>query len=76
MSSRHEHAVSHMPLTGTGIAVCECGATRRVEQGKAVEDWHSCPLCVANAAGDPPPLIGDARWRRRLCDAESGRVTQ
>jgi len=38
-----------MPLSGTGISVCECGATRRVEQGKAVEEWHACALCVGKA---------------------------
>lgn len=76
MSNRHEHAASHIPMTGTGIAVCECGATRRVENGKPIEEWHACPLCVADSSGESPPLIGDARWRRRLCDIESGRVTK
>lgn len=54
MTGHHEHAVSHMPLSGTGIAVCECGATRRVEQGKATEEWHACPLCVARFEGRIP----------------------
>lgn len=76
MTGRHDHKVHYMPLTGTGIAVCECGATRRMEQGKATEEWHACALCVASSADEPPPLIGDARWRRRLCDAENGRAAR
>lgn len=61
---RHEHVVSHMPLTGTGVAVCECGATRRVEQGKAIEEWHACPLCVAIGR------TGNGKWIDEKGDTE------
>ena len=43
MTVQHEHAISHMPTSGTGIAVCECGATMRVVMGKPTEPWHGCP---------------------------------
>lgn len=47
----HEHSASHLPPSGTGVAVCECGATQRVEAGKPAEPWHACPLCVAAFEG-------------------------
>lgn len=54
MSERHDHAVSHMPTSGTGIAVCECGATMRVVMGKSTEPWHSCRLCCITYDGAMP----------------------
>lgn len=54
MSDHHEHTVAHMPLTGTGIAVCECGATMRVVMGKPTEPWHCCPLCCTVYDGAMP----------------------
>ena len=53
-TDKHEHAVSHMPTSGTGIAVCECGATMRVVMGKPTEPWHGCPLCCINYDGPMP----------------------
>lgn len=47
--STHLHAPAHLPPSGTGWAVCECGATLRVEQGKPVGDWHACPVCSHEA---------------------------
>lgn len=47
MSDEHRHSVFHMPPSGTGYAVCECGATMRVESFNPKGEWHSCPLCVA-----------------------------
>ena len=36
------------PSNGNGWAVCTCGATRRMEGGKLVGEWHACMLCVAD----------------------------
>lgn len=40
------HEPKHSPATGTGWQVCECGATRRIENGYPVGSWHTCKLCV------------------------------
>ena len=40
------HTVKHHPKSNTGYQVCECGATRRVENGQPQGTWHSCVLCV------------------------------
>ena len=42
----HIHEIEHRPLSGTGYAVCSCGATQRVENGKTFGEWHACCLCV------------------------------
>lgn len=47
----HKHESKHFPTTGTGFAVCKCGATIRVEKAKIVGTWHSCSLCVAGTIG-------------------------
>lgn len=46
MSGRHVHVAAHVPPSGTGVGVCECGATARHERGVVVEVWHACQLCV------------------------------
>ena len=56
MRNDHQHSAWHMPPSGTGYAVCECGATLRVESFKPQGEWHSCPLCVARF-GVPQDLI-------------------
>jgi hypothetical protein len=55
----HKHAPSHHPPSGTGYLVCDCGATRRIENGLPVGDWHTCPLCVP-ADELPPPRPAEA----------------
>lgn len=40
------HEAVHWPPSGTGYAVCRCGATLRVERGQPVGRWHVCKLCV------------------------------
>lgn len=47
MVSPHAHQILHWPIS-TGYGVCSCGATIRVECGKAVGDWHACQHCVAD----------------------------
>lgn len=42
----HVHEPAHTPASGTGVAVCDCGATVRVVNGKPVENWHTCPVCT------------------------------
>jgi len=42
----HLHAPEHMPSSGTGVAVCGCGASARVLAGKIVDGWHTCPVCT------------------------------
>lgn len=44
-SSPHVHTINVMPNCPTGYAVCECGATLRIENGWSVGDWHACALC-------------------------------
>ena len=61
MSAQHEHAISHMPTSGTGIAVCDCGATMRVVMGKPTEPWHGCPLCCINYDG---PMTGEPGFNK------------
>lgn len=34
------------PSGTTGYQHCRCGATRRVEKGKADVGWHTCKLCT------------------------------
>lgn len=58
MSNDHQHSIVHMPPSGTGYAVCDCGATLRVESFKPRGDWHSCPLCVARH-GVPQEMISE-----------------
>lgn len=55
MTARHEHAISHMPTSGTGQAFCDCGASMRVVMFKPTEPWHGCPLCCINYDG---PMLG------------------
>lgn len=42
----HVHRAQHMPASGTGVAVCDCGASARVVAGKLAEGWHTCPICT------------------------------
>lgn len=42
----HVHRAQHMPASGTGVAVCDCGASARVAAGKLVDGWHTCPICT------------------------------
>lgn len=42
----HQHEVQHWPQNGNGWGVCECGATVKVENGKAWGSWHTCPTCT------------------------------
>lgn len=41
----HVHEPAYWPLSGTGTAVCDCGATIRMEAGATKGDWHACSLC-------------------------------
>lgn len=43
-----QHYPLHHPHTsdGCGYQVCSCGATRRVERGVPVGEWHTCDLCT------------------------------
>ncbi len=41
-----QHTVKHHPVSATGYQVCDCGATRRVENGTPKGTWHVCELCV------------------------------
>ena len=43
----HVHSAKHWPASATGFAICECGASARVEYGQLVGRWHACDLCVA-----------------------------
>ena len=54
----HEHTASHLPPSGTGYVVCECGATARCELGRVVSGWHACELCVQRD-GVPQELISE-----------------
>lgn len=54
MITMHEHSIFHMPTSGNGIAVCECGATMRVVMGKPTEPWHWCSLCCIAYDGAMP----------------------
>lgn len=59
----HVHDCEHMPKSGTGVAVCSCGATRNVVNGNMVGEWHTCALCVSQAIDDDDDIedcIGDA----------------
>lgn len=40
------HTPKHVPASGTGYQVCECGATRRVDNGVPEKYWHECNRCV------------------------------
>ena len=54
----HEHAVQHTPSCSKGTAVCECGATIRMEHGRTVGEWHTCLACTPQfyrEPVDPPP---------------------
>lgn len=42
----HRHEIEHWPTCANGYGVCDCGATIRVEGGKPVGGWHTCPLCT------------------------------
>ena len=53
---QHQHEAAHIPPSGNGIAGCECGATARYLVGKRIEEWHTCPLCVARE-GVPQGMI-------------------
>lgn len=44
--SESKHKPAHHPIAGTGYQVCKCGATRRVDNGKAEGGWHVCASCV------------------------------
>ena len=60
--SAHTHGPEHRPKGGTGWQVCECGATRREENGCAIGPWHVCSVCV------PDSTHGNAQWAARsLC---------
>lgn len=59
MSMGHEHFASHLPNSGTGVAICECGASRRVENFKPVEPWHTCALCVPRLFGGSAQMVID-----------------
>jgi hypothetical protein len=72
----HKHAPSHHPPSGTGYLVCDCGATRRIENGLPVGDWHTCPLCVpANLCADRPPVCAKCgKGHRPTCPVTGGRA--
>lgn len=53
----HGHKADHLPPSGTGWAVCECGATARVEKATVIGPWHVCELCVP-IAGKIPGIAG------------------
>ena len=42
------HTILHWPKTknGNGYAVCECGATIQIKNGKPVGVWHACLSCA------------------------------
>jgi hypothetical protein len=44
----HIHEIVHWPKTtdGSGYAVCSCGATQWVQNGKPGGGWHTCALCT------------------------------
>lgn len=42
----HVHAVQHAPNCARGTAVCECGATVRMENAQTVGEWHTCETCT------------------------------
>lgn len=42
----HQHAAESLPQSGSGYAVCSCGATQRIENGRPIGKWHTCALCT------------------------------
>jgi len=74
----HEHSQVYYPASGTGYEVCECGATRRVENHKPVTPWNAWEPAWHNPGWDPEPeepdfpsavtighrVVGDAVWDR------------
>lgn len=46
----HVHEASSWPASAHGWAVCSCGATTRVENGKPTGEWHACALCCSEPA--------------------------
>ena len=41
-----KHTVKHEPSIPNGYQVCECGATRKLEDWKPIEHWHACNNCA------------------------------
>lgn len=52
-AEKHKHAIKHWPQTssGSGYAVCECGATIAIVNGRPIGTWHECKLCVGGKDG-------------------------
>lgn len=46
MSETHTHEIQHEPSSGSGYAVCDCGATIQIRNGRPIGDWHTCALCT------------------------------
>ncbi len=44
----HTHTVRHESpdYNGLWLQMCECGATRRIKDGKPLEPWHTCKFCT------------------------------
>lgn len=47
----HVHEVQHWPTVPNGYGVCACGATIRIENGKELGAWHTCPTCTPQFYG-------------------------
>ena len=43
---KHVHKPEHWPSSGSGYAICECGASIRVKNGYPEGGWHTCALCT------------------------------
>ncbi len=49
-AKKHVHTILHWPTAAVGYGACECGATMRVEMGKAIGQWHACKACSLETA--------------------------